>query len=31
MSFGNTFENDLVALIFDGTAISNMADPGEAA
>lgn len=26
MSFGNTFENDLVALIFNGTAIGNIAD-----
>jgi len=31
MSFGNTLENDLVALIFNGTAIANMPDPGEAA
>ncbi|TFL16448.1 phage tail fiber protein [Jannaschia formosa] len=26
MSFGNTFENDLVALIFNATAIANLAD-----
>jgi hypothetical protein len=26
MSKGNTFENDLVKLVFNGTAISNMAD-----
>lgn len=26
MSKGNTFENDIVALIFNGTAISNIAD-----
>lgn len=26
MSKGNTFENDLLALIFNGTAISNLAD-----
>lgn len=26
MSFGNTFENDLLALIFNGTAIGNIAD-----
>lgn len=26
MSFGNTFENDVLALIFNGTAIANIAD-----
>jgi len=26
MSFGNTFENDLMKLIFQGTAIANIAD-----
>jgi hypothetical protein len=26
MSFGNTFENDLLALIFNATAIGNIAD-----
>lgn len=26
MAFGNTFENDLVKLIFNGTAIANIAD-----
>ena len=26
MSFGNTFENDLLKLIFNGTAIGNIAD-----
>ena len=26
MSFGNTFENDLMKLIFNGTAIANIAD-----
>lgn len=26
MSFGNTFENDLMALIFNGTPIANIAD-----
>jgi hypothetical protein len=26
MAFGSTFENDLVKLIFNGTAISNVAD-----
>lgn len=26
MSFGNTFENDLLALILNGTAIGNIAD-----
>lgn len=26
MSFGNTFENDLMKLIFNGTAIANLAD-----
>ena len=26
MAFGSTFENDLVKLIFNGTAIANIAD-----
>lgn len=26
MSFGNTFENDLMKIIFNGTAIANLAD-----
>lgn len=31
MSKGNTFENDLLKLIFNGTAIANMADNAAAA
>ena len=31
MAFGSTFENDLVKLIFNGTAIANIADNAAAA